>query len=393
MLKIVNFVSIALLFAYLTAQEAPAQGSPLPPSQSSPRLKSLEERKVQWLADHHLILNVAVKDASGRAVSHLASRNFVLLDNARSTAIRSFREMSGHQQLEPLHTVLVFDRLNCSIRELSDQRQAVAAFLVRNQGHLGYPTSLAVVSDAGMSVGELSEDGNDLLKQLKQLPLTSQMDEKPAVSATFGRSNAPNLAINPPGTGAGSERERRLLNLNRRFSGSVPALLHLATAQEDAPGRCLIIWLGRGWPLLAESDFIADSSRARVSYFQSIVTLTKLLLDAQITIYNVSARSSASGHEGEYRTFLSAVSSPEDAKAGNLSLQVFALHSGGAVIDQSNDLTAGILFSLQDVESYYSIAFDALPASTSDEFHSLEVKILDRPALTVTNYNGYYDQP
>ena len=130
--------------------------------------------------------------------------------------------MSGHQQLEPLHTVLVFDRLNSSIRELSDQRKAVTAFLVRNQGHLDYPTSLALVSDVGISVGELSEDGNDLLKQLKQMPLTSQMDEKPAGSATFGRSNAPSLANNQTDTGAGSERERRPLDLNRNFQDLCP---------------------------------------------------------------------------------------------------------------------------------------------------------------------------
>ncbi|MGI4756455.1 MAG: VWA domain-containing protein [Janthinobacterium lividum] len=391
MQKAMLFVAHWLIYVSLFAQAHEVTALP-----TSPQLKSLEDRKAEWAAQHHIILNVVVRDPSGAPVHHLLSENVTLLDGTRSEPLQSFRELAGQQSLEPVHGVLVFDTIDTSTRELMEERKALEAFLTRKHGLLGYPLSLAVVTDAGAILGQESQKGEDLVSQLRALPLISHMDEASGTGEALSpadRMSSHDLATMPTSQANAVARAHKLSSLNRRFKSAVPALLHLVLAQQDLPGRCVLVWLGQGWPLLSESEFVADSPHARQSYFESIVAVKNAIRESQTTVYNVSLRRISGGDQRDYKNFVAPVHTAEQAKAGNLSLQVLSLYSGGDVMDQSADFAQEIAACFRDAESHYVIAFDAHPAATTHEYHSLQVKIVGRPDVSVANTQGYYDEP
>src|ERR1700749_1057330 len=102
---------------------------PLLSQQREPHLKSLEDRKAEWRAEHHIILNLVMKDASGAPASHLSQQDIVLLDNGKPQPLQSFREMTGPHPLEPVHVVVVIDTVNNSRKDLTEQRKALEFFL------------------------------------------------------------------------------------------------------------------------------------------------------------------------------------------------------------------------------------------------------------------------
>jgi hypothetical protein len=93
----------------------------------------------------------------------------------------------------------------------------------------------------------------------------------------------------------------------------------------------------------------------------------------------------------DYRTFLDGVASLNNAKAGDLALPVLAYQSGGRIMDQSQDLAAEISRCISDAESYYVLSFDASPAKSPDEYHSLQLTV-DKPGMTIRTSKIYYAQ-
>ena len=93
-----------------------------------------------------------------------------------------------------------------------------------------------------------------------------------------------------------------------------------------------------------------------------------------------------------YKEFVSAVKSPQHANAGNLALQVFAMQSGGRVLEPSNDLASQIAKCVEDLSAFYSISFNPAQAKQADEYHDLKVQIA-RPGLAVRTNMGFYNQP
>jgi VWFA-related protein len=207
------------------------------------------------------------------------------------------------------------------------------------------------------------------------------------------RGNSVNLPTNGYAWSNQAAQERKFQNLNRRFEHAVPAILHLALEQQDLPGRCLMIWIGPGWPMLSDSEFTPDPLHAQKSYFINIVSLTNALRVGQVTVYNVSSRRLSGGGKEDYKNFLPPVMTVSQAKTGNLALPVLAIQSGGAVLNRSEDLVEEIASCIRDADSYYVLAFDSQPSKAEDEYHPLQVKIVSRPELSADTNKGYYDQP
>ena len=63
----------------------------------------------------------------------------------------------------------------------------------------------------------------------------------------------------------------------------------------------------------------------------------------------------------------------------NLVLQVMATHSGGLVLNSSNDLANELNTCVADASTYYEMSFDSAPADHVNEYHELTVKT-DKPA-------------
>ena len=130
----------------------------------------------------------------------------------------------------------------------------------------------------------------------------------------------------------------------------------------------------------------------------AIATVSKntaaFVRQARITLYSIDPlgvedigiRTSA------YAAYLKGVSKPEDVEPGNMGLQVFAVHSGGLVLNSGNDLAELLRKCLSDTEAYYEISFEPAPAGQRDEYHHLEMRIA-KPGLSARTRQNYYALP
>jgi hypothetical protein len=77
---------------------------------------------------------------------------------------------------------------------------------------------------------------------------------------------------------------------------------------------------------------------------------------------------------------------------GNLALQVFALQSGGRVLNASNDVTAQIALAASDAACFYTLKINSPPSERPNEYRAISVSV-DKPGLKARTRTGYYAQP
>jgi VWFA-related protein len=195
-------------------------------------------------------------------------------------------------------------------------------------------------------------------------------------------------------TSSGTVRSRATaagdFGLAEQFTSSIQTLKGIAENEARKPGRKLLIWLGNGWPLLNERQFLR-TNEGEQRHFQDIVEVSQKLREARIAVYGIYSLNSAAD-QFLYEAFLKPVRGFHKAEAGNLSMQVLARQTGGRVIDPSNDMAGQIDNCIADIGTYYTLTFAAVPAAQANEFHDLKVQVA-QPDLTVRTTNGYYIQP
>jgi hypothetical protein len=103
--------------------------------------RTAEDRERTFRAEHHVILNVFVADASGNPVTGLRQEDFTLLDNQQPQTIASFKAMTGSTPMAPAHVLLMLDSLNNSASSIAYARKELENFLGRNHGSLANPVS------------------------------------------------------------------------------------------------------------------------------------------------------------------------------------------------------------------------------------------------------------
>lgn len=383
------------------AQQAPAPASsgqstaPVAPPPVSLVPRSHEERENRYQTEHRIVLNLSVTDRSGKPVRGLMQEDFSLLDNGRPQTVSSFRAVQGSIGAAPARVVLMLDAVNNSPRDIGNDRKGIEQYLKQSQGHLNYPTSIAILSGSGTRMVPPSQDRDALLGELRTLTKDIHQfdctDEGGGSEQVFTTINL--------GTGTsvldGLHPDQKAGCQNQRFQRSVSALKKFAIDQEDVPGRVILIWIGAGWPLLLSSEFRADSTALRRNLFENLVLISTALLQAQVTLDAVFSPDLfrrvelRSDHDN---TFFNGVPTEDQVTASSLGLQVLAHQSGGLVLTEGKDLGGEIAKSVDDAESYYALAFDSPAATKPGEFHSLQVKV-NKAGLTVRTSTAYYAQP
>ncbi len=312
-------------------------------------------------------INIQVTDKSGQPVSDLQQADFSILDNKQPQLITSFRAIMRNSPRSPLETVFVLDEINTIYRTVALERDELKKFLQRDAGRLAHPTSLAFATDKGITMGEqVTQDGNILAQEMAQ------------------RANG----LRSIGRTTGVYRAVERLDL------SLHAIQSIAAFESQRPGRKLVIWISPGWAYLSGPSRQL-SSKDEASIFHSIVTLSSVLRQTDITLYAVDpigVGDAATFRTSYYESFLKPVTKQNQALLGDLALQVLSIQSGGLVLNSSNDLAGEFAQCVADAGTYYEVGFNAPPASTPDEFHQLQIKV-DRPGLKVRSRNGYYAQP
>ncbi|MEG9438625.1 VWA domain-containing protein [Edaphobacter sp. HDX4] len=309
-----------------------------------------------------ITLDIAVTPDSGHPVAGLTQNDFKILDNKTPQAITSFAQLGG--QSAPVQVLLVLDAINATFTTVSTERDQIEHFLRSHGEHLSSPTSLAVVTDTGIFVQQgSSTDGKALSAALDQY--TMRLRTLRRSTGFYGASDRTNLSLH--------------------------ALDQLAAQEGAKPGRKLILWVSPGWPLLS-GPAVMLTARQQSQIFSSVVGLSTTLREDRITLYALDALGATESvfRSTYYQSFTQGLSKTYDANIGNLGLQVFAVQSGGLVLN-SNDLGTILQRSLDDVTAYYEVTYDPPPAEHNDEYHAIQVHV-DKPGLKARTMKGYYSQ-
>jgi VWFA-related protein len=318
------------------------------------------------------VLDVVVTDRSGKAMSGLQEKDFVVLDNKKPQKILSFQastaptpgEIAHAEPEPPVKIILLVDEVNTTTSSVAYERQEIKKTLLQNGGKLPYPLSIAFFTDNGTQIQtDSTQDGNALM---------TSFDQHESSLRSITRS-----------TGFYGAQERLQLSLN--------TLNSIASSERNTPGRKMVIWISPGWPLLS-GPRIDLTLQEEKNIFASIVSISNALRQARITLYSVDPLGVADAgglRTIYYENFLKPVAAPKNAQAGNLALQVLARQSGGLALSSSNDIRAQIDRCLSDASAFYTLTLETAPSEHANEFHSIEVKV-ETPGLTARTRDGYY---
>jgi VWFA-related protein len=310
-----------------------------------------------------ITVTAVVASATGQFVTGLQPGDFTLLDNKVPLPITSFRELDAEK--DPVDVILVVDTVNTDYQYLVTARDDLDKFLHTDGGHLGHYTSLVVFKNVGTQM---------------QQNFTSSGT---ALSARLDK-NTTDLRTLRPGAVSGNVERLQL---------SLALLSEIAKAQADRPGHKLVIWISPGWPLIADPETVLSAAQ-QDQIFSTIVTLSKALREANVTLYNVDPLGTVDAGVKSffYKDYLGGISKPSQTLPGNLSLQVLATQSGGLVLNSLNDVSQLLEQCFHDGDHLYELTFNAPAAKHPDEYHHLELK-LNRPGGVVRTRDGYYAQP
>jgi VWFA-related protein len=330
---------------------------------------ALSHRPPPGPAEGRIKLDVLVTDAAGRPFAGLQQADFTLLDDKKPQPILFFRAADGSigqgAAEPPVEVILLIDATNNSLHNIAFERDQIAKFLRQNGGHLAQPLTLMIFSEqGGVQVGpQPSTDGNLVAQQL---------DKSGATMHTVQRSGG--------------------YDAIERVDLSLKTLRSIVAVEAPKPGRKMLIWIGPGWPMLQGPGYRASDDTQR-ALFNAVVETTRTLREARITLYNVNQLDPSSvGFADFYKNFLKGVPSPRQAESGDLSLPVFAIHSGGLVLNTPGDLVNQLNRCVAEAKAYYTLGFDPSKADHTDEYHELEAKI-SKPGMKVRSNAGYYGEP
>jgi len=341
--------------------------------QNTPTLEVQRPATVQPSGrERQITLEVQVTDRSGAPIRGLQKEDFTLLDDKQPQKILSFQAVDSGAAMAagpPVEIILVVDAVNTSFMSNSYERDAVRNFLLQNGGKLAWPVSFIFVSEGGPQIlNRSSRDGNALVGFYDQY-----------------NSGLKNKYLNRSG-GRWGASERIQISLN--------ALTTIVTYEKTRPGRKLMLWFSRGWPMLSESN-VHLTSKEQQQLFASIAAVSTGLREGRITIYSIDPGglgNTGTIRDSYYESFLKGVTSPSRVEPGDLGLQVLAVQSGGRVFKSSNELGLAIRQCAADADAFYLVSFDGARADRANEYHSLGITV-NKPGATVRTRTGYYAQP
>jgi VWFA-related protein len=363
-----RFSDLYVVLLLLPLSALVGQTSPAPQLQSRPTAPSLPP---PGGTDRLVTIDVQVTDKSGAAVRGLKKEDFTLLDDNQPKNIAAFHAVDSAEDPStdpPVELVLVVDEVNVSYQTSVFERNELKKFLSQNSGKLALPTSLVIFTETETKMQNgFSRDGN-------------------AMAALYDKYTTRLRSGNVSSAGTYGSLQR--------LDKSVKTLISLIAYLGTLPGRKLMIWFSPGWPIISTENLEAYR-KDQQHIFDLIVAATNGLRKARVTLYSIDpfGPGSSGGYRiADYKGFLKGVTWPSQAVLGNLALEVLAIHSGGRVLNSTNDLIAAIGECAMDAHAFYVLSFEGPRADQANEYHALDVTV-DKPAITARTRTGYYAQP
>jgi len=360
-----------------------------------------------------VLIPAVVNDKAGAHLAGLTKDDFVLKRDGKNQAIALFEEVKtsservkraeGGQQsfsnFEPGSTgyhrlsIIVLDFVNTPFADLANARQALLKFLL-DSAESGEPMCLLTLSRNGLGlVHNFSDDPKLLARALREV----QPGSAPTLNEHAAEAGHP-----PPSDALGAvlmkmirdqlQTETQLNSLVAKDQAliTVHGLQQIAKAFRGFPGRKALIWTSSGFPFSLSSPASLMCEPACPVHQRSEVqsaydSLWKMMNDAQISIYAVDLRASASSIGSASETDFTHpydVGDPQfdtDAEAKwklqdtNNTLQLFAENTGGKAFLGGNDLARSFRQAIQDDSSYYMLGFYASGAKAG--WHDVSVVV------------------
>lgn len=318
----------------------------------------------QTVQPNSITIDVVASDKLGHPVRGLGQQDFTVMDNGKPVTLTGFRAIDTSADPNAVRVVLVVDMINNDVDVVQRVREQVGEFLQQDGGRLGYPTTIAVMTETGVKMmNGYSQNGNVMQASFQKMPNSLRL---------VGRS---------AGFYGAAERIEESLN----------GLDQIIGYEASQPGRKLVIVIGPGWAMLPFAG-IEETDRQREWTFNAIVRLTNVMRQSHIALYSVDPFFLGRTDPFYYQSYLKPVKNVDHAEYPYLSQQVLAEHSGGRALTEGTDVVVGINKALHDAGAYYELTFEAPAPDKANEFHALQVKT-DKPGIAVRTNVGYYAQP
>jgi VWFA-related protein len=339
-----------------------------------------------------VVLDVAVTDDAGHAVTDLKRSDFQVFEDKQLQTINLFEPPSEHAMPSrsadapmlvrssadllkigdaPI-TLIVLDELNMNFEDEVYAREKVGKWLAAQPPILPQPTMLLAVDYKSLHLlTDTTQDRDRLAAVLK----------KHIATVPWRSTNA--------GTVGGAASDILAYNLG--------ALEQIAHAMRGVPGKKNVIWAGKGFPTVQPT---AIGSQAADEVFNSLRKLSGDLLQARITLTILGASLHAPNRPQNIETHQDEIAAQDNAfdfttldVGGTLQFADLAPPTGGKAYRNRNDLDGELAEAIASGENYYTLGYK--PSNASDnpaKYRKIRVELL-RPGLHVQTRDGYYPLP
>lgn len=171
-------------------------------------------------------------------------------------------------------------------------------------------------------------------------------------------------------------------------SNTLSGLESLVRSARNLPGRKLVFFLSGG--------FLIENRRGSLT--SKLRSVTNAAAKSGVVIYSMDTRglvaslqdASTESSFDPGGQLAASTSTFGELSATQDPLNALAVDTGGKAIFNTNDLLKGLSPAIKETSSYYLLAWKP-EAETSGRFRLLEVKLVDRPDLTVRVRKGFFD--
>ena len=359
-------------------------------------------------------VDVVVQDASGRSVSGLPAKDFVLKENGREQRIAAFADQTGPPAAiervagattKPYQfsdvpeaartgavTLILFDLLNTPTQEQPFARKELLRFFDRMPagsrcGLFALGGGLRVVqtvtankADLIAAMGRLTNEPASLVRGESTREMAA--DQAVREHAAIGRS---------PAQGTNAPLREEVNNYRERAGETEEALAELTQASAGYPGRKNLIWLAGSFPVgIGPALQTETTALPRTLERPGVRDNTVAMAGSGIAIYPVSTRgmtSSSVGAEvsGEAEADPSGrngIRTIEGQASRQYDLQVAMEHlatlTGGRAFYNTNDLAAAVEHGIDEGDHYYRLDYSPENRRWDGAYRHLAVAVRGR---------------
>jgi|GEM_PF-1642849 len=340
-------------------------------------------------------LDVVVRDGHGRIVRDLDARTFSLEENGASVPVRDVRFAAAAQN--DARVALVFDQMGSATA--AAMRAAAEEVLA---GGVGANTRFAVF--------EIREN----LRVLQDYTADRKALEAAIEAATGKRRRRQKNGASAPATDAPTGRALEVMaeiQRDGRIRPSLAALIALARAHQDTPGRKAVVFFSEGLPVADSKEqafrlTVSAANQANVSIYAvdaaAVViaaqqqraresTLSAGLGTPQLTaVADDSTRTVTGLKQERLETRMETARRPPPADPSSPVLRELAAETGGFTVTRGSAVRS-LRRVAEDATAYYELSY-AAPGKLDGSYRSLKVAV-QREKMAVQGRDGYFAVP